>query len=364
MVGVTIGTLKDNILDPISEMVGPENYKYIAGSREVYICGRRILIRGANDEAAEKKIRGLTLAGVYGDELTLWPQNYFKRCLDRLSVRGAKMFGTTNPDSPYHWLKTDYLDREDELNLTAFHFELIDNPNLPPEYVEDLKREFSGLWYKRFIQGLWVVAEGAIYDMFDDDTHVIKSWAEIPGWQSELMPPWEEIIDGIDYGTANPTVFIRLGLWRGIWYAFTENRYDARKVGRQRTDAQHSLEYRNMVALTEEARSVEIDPSAASFRQQLKIDGVRGLHNADHDVLDGIRVVARGLTTGRFMVHQSCAELRKEFATYVWDEEHALETGQERPIKQNDHSLDATRYGLMRAIGRREKRARDKAEGE
>ena len=365
MVGVTIGTLKDNILDPISEMIGPENYRYVAGSREVFICGRRILIRGANDEAAEKKIRGLTLAGVYGDELTLWPQNYFKRCLDRLSVRGAKFFGTTNPDSPYHWLKTDYLDREDELNLSAFHFELIDNPNLPEEYVEDLKKEFSGLWYKRFIQGLWVVAEGAIYDMFDEDEHVVNDWREVPGWGLSAMPPWEQVIDGVDYGTSNPTVFIRLGLHKGTWYAFAEHRYDARKNQRQKTDAQHSVDYRHHVAASGiVADSIEIDPSAASFRTQLKNDGVMGLRNADHDVIDGIRVVARGLTTGRFKVHRSCTELLKEFATYVWDEDAALERGLERPIPQNDHSLDATRYGLMRAIGRREKRTREKPSGE
>lgn len=355
MVGVTIGTLKDNILDPIAEMVGPENYHYSSGSREVHICGRRILIRGANDEAAEKKIRGLTLAGVYGDEITLWPQNFFKRCLDRLSVRGAKLFGTTNPDSPHHWLKTEYIDREEELDLRAYHFELADNPNLPEEYVENLKKEFSGLWYKRFILGLWVVAEGAIYDIFDEDQHTVSSWEELPFWERPEMPPWEKIIQGIDYGTTNPTAAVLLGLWRGTWYAFAEHRHEGPVTGgRSRTDAEHSSDLRTFLHNGGWVpESTEIDPSAASFRQQLRQDAfLPRLRNADHEVLDGIRVVARALTQNKLKIHTSCKHLISEFFSYTWDPKAQEERGEDKPIKQHDHSLDALRYASMRAIGR------------
>ena len=386
MVGVTIGTLKDNILDPISEMVGAENYHLVSGSREVWICGRRCLIRGANDEASEKKIRGLTLSGVYGDEITLWPQNFFKRCLDRLSVRGAKLFGTTNPDSPYHWLKTDYLDREHELNMAAFHFELDDNPNLPDEYVADLKKEFTGLWYKRFILGLWVVAEGAIYDMFEEEKHVVYDWKHIPGWSHSHRPPFERVIDGVDYGTTNPTSFLRVGLWAGVWYAFADHRHEGGEAkGGQKTDEQHSKAYQQFTAAggitVPQARrepkwfkkfqqaggiipeSVEIDPSAASLKTQFKNDGITNIHNADHDVLDGIRVVATGLSSGKFKIHHSCTELIKEFSTYTWDPKAQEDRGEDKPLKVRDHSLDAARYALMRAIGKRTKRNRPKPTG-
>lgn len=365
MVGVTIGTLKDNILDPISEMVGPENYRYSSGSREVWICGRRILIRGANDDSAEKKIRGLTLSGVYGDELTLWPQNFFKRCLDRLSVRGAKFFGTTNPDSPYHWLKTDYIDREDELNLQSYHFELADNPNLPNEYVEDLKKEFSGLWYKRFILGLWVVAEGAIYDQFDEDHHVIHSWDEIPFWNSTERPPFDKIVVGVDYGTSNPTSFIALGRYRGVWYAFAESRYDGAAKGKlQRTDQEHSTALQTFMENGGWVPdSIEVDPSAASFKQQLRRDNVRNIKSADNEVLDGIRTVSRALTKGELVIHSSCVSLIKEFSTYVWDPKAQEERGEDKPIKKNDHSVDALRYGVMKAIGRKLNRNLKKPKG-
>jgi len=89
-------------------MVG-DNLVYRQGQGEATLYGRRIYVAGANDERSEGRIRGMTLAGVYGDELTLWPESFFKQCLARMSVEDAKLFGTTNPDSPYHWLKTEYL---------------------------------------------------------------------------------------------------------------------------------------------------------------------------------------------------------------------------------------------------------------
>lgn len=353
MTGVTIGTLKDNILDPIEAMVGPENYRYSSGSRDVYICGIRVLIRGAGDESAEKKIRGLTLKGHYGDECTLWPSNYYKRGMDRLSVKGAKFFGTTNPDSPYHWLKTEFIDRgingTGETDLLDFHFELEDNNSLETEYVENLKKEFSGLWYKRFILGLWVVAEGAIYNMFNEDEHVVD---ELP---VESLADFEKVIHGVDYGTSNPTAFIALGLHKGTWYAFDEYRYH--KPERARTDEEHSKALQEFITRggVLPHSSIEVDPSAASFKTQLKRDGVKRVHEADNEVLDGIRVVAAGLTSGRLKIHSSCKHLIKEFMTYVWDPKAQEERGEDKPIKQHDHHLDSTRYACKRALGRRKK---------
>ncbi len=368
MVGVTIGTLKDNILDPISEMVGPENYHYSAGAREVWICGRRCLIRGAGDEAAEKKIRGLTLAGVYGDELTLWPKNFFKRSLDRLSVEGAKFFGTTNPDSPYHWLRTDYLDREHELNLVSYHFELEDNPNLPRQYVEDLKKEFTGLWYKRFILGLWVVAEGAIYDMFDEKEHVVKSWEHV--WGRPERPPFEQVIGGIDHGASNPTALVLAGLYKGTWYAFAEHRHEGQQQGGiSRTNTEHREAHtaflRNGGYLPGRApagtkplspRFLLLDPSAAAYRAELKRHGTHGtreVENAENDVLQGIQIVSTGLTNGKLKIHESCRALIKEMMTYIWDPKAIEDHGRDKPIKQHDHSLDALRYLAMRALKHR-----------
>jgi PBSX family phage terminase large subunit len=333
MAGKTERTLKRNILDVIEDVVGTKNFKYNRGLGEVYIFGRKVYIAGANDERSESKIRGMTLAGAYGDELTLWPESFFKMLLSRLSVKGAKLFGTTNPDSPYHWLKTEYIDN-DNINIKVFHFEIEDNLSLDHEYVEELKKEYTGLWYKRFIQGLWVLAEGVVYDMFDERKHVI---VEIP----ECDRYWV----AIDYGTNNPTVFLLQGQKGNVFYTLKEYYYDSVKAGRQKTDAEYSKDLKEFIG-NKHITNIVVDPSAASFIAQLRKDGFFNVKKADNEVLDGIRYVSTLLSNNRYFIHESCKNLIKEKASYVWDIK-AQQKGEDKPLKQNDHASDAERYGLF-----------------
>lgn len=345
MVGKTERTLKRNILDPIAQMVGNANFRHVIGAGECYLYGRPIMLAGANDERSEGKIRGMTLVGAYGDELTLWPESFFGMLLSRLSLPGAQLFGTTNPDSPFHWLNVNYLEREADLSLRRFQFRLEDNPSLPAEYVEQLKREYTGLWYKRFILGLWVQAEGAIYDMFDPDIHVVDDDPAEIGI----------VYTGADYGTANSTVFIVLAwdVQARRWIALHEYVHDSRKTGRQKTDAQYSEDYRAFmrdVGLF--PQSLELDPSAASFALQLRRDGVQHVRAADNAVLDGIRDVARAFSTGQLVVHRRCERLIASLLSYTWDPK-AQKRGEDAPLKQNDHEADALRYPVRRAMSRR-----------
>lgn len=333
MVGKTERTLKRNILDPIAEMLGDKLYRYNSATGEAIICGRRVYVAGANDERSENKIRGLTLAGAYGDELTLWPESFFKMLLSRLSVRGARLFGTTNPDGPYHWLKSDYLDRDD-LNLAVYHFVLDDNPNLDPDYVASLKKEYTGLWYKRFILGEWVMAEGAIYDMWDPDVHV-----------REMETESTHRIVACDYGTTNPCVF---GLieWRdhnGPYHLTREYYFDSREQGRQKTDSEYADDFYAWLGDTK-PEVIYIDPSAASFQEELRRRGY-SISDADNRVIDGIRFTAKLLDEGRFFVSPSCAQTQREFSSYVWDT-RAAKRGEDKPLKTNDHAMDMVRYGL------------------
>lgn len=345
MAGKTERTLKRNILDPIAAMVGQANFRHVIGAGECYLYGRPIMLSGANDERSEGKIRGMTLVGAYGDELTLWPESFFGMLLSRLSLPGAQLFGTTNPDSPFHWLNVSYLERQAELSLARFQFRLEDNPALPAEYVEQLKREYTGLWHKRFILGLWVQAEGAVYDMFDPDTHVVDDDPAEVGI----------VYVGADYGTANATVFIVIA-WdveRRRWIALHEYVHDSRQVGRQKTDAQYSEDYRAFmrdVGLF--PQSLELDPSAASFALQLRRDGVQHVRQADNAVLDGIRDVARAFASGQLVVHRRCKHLVASILSYTWDPK-AQKRGEDKPLKQNDHAADACRYAVRRAMSRR-----------
>lgn len=343
MIGKTERTLTANVLNEIERIVGTKRWRYNRGTGEAHLFGRRIHIRGANDVSSEGKIRGMTVAGAYGDELTLWPVEIYKQLLARMSVPGAMLFGTTNPDSPFHWLKKDFIDRQGELNLQVFPFTLDDNWTLDPDYVAALKAEYTGLWYRRFILGLWVQAEGAIYDMFDTDVHVVQERPEKFG----------TLHVGIDYGTANPSAFYQVGYdqERARWIVAREYYHDSKAAGRQKTDAQYSKDLRDFLDGLH-PQTLEIDPSAASFITQLKQDGVQRIRKADHEVIDGIRTVSRALASGQLVIHESCEHLIEELANYSWDEK-AQQRGEDKPVKANDHACDALRYVCMRIFGRR-----------
>lgn len=342
MVGKTERTLKRNILDVIADIVGEDDFKVSTGRGECTLYGRKIYLAGANDERSESKIRGVSLLAAYGDEITLWPESFFTMLLSRLSEPGAKFFGTTNPDNPAHWLRKSYINRKEAIGLNLYEFRLDDNQTLPADYIESLKKEYTGLWYKRYILGLWVAAEGAIYDMFDESRHVVSE-----------LPEFASIVVGIDYGTVNPTSFIALGydIRERRWIAFKEYYYDSTKTGRQKTDAEYA---KDLIEFLKDVHpsNVLVDPSAASFRVTLRQMGVHGLMDADNSVLDGIRSVATGLTSGRLVIHESCTHLIEEFPGYCWDSK-AQANGEDKPIKQADHALDALRYGYMRAIQQR-----------
>ncbi len=347
VVAKTMDTAARNVFGPLQdpELFGPvaKLVHYTRGAPTASILGRTIEVITANDVRAEGRLRGLTCAGAYADEITLLPENFWTQLLARCSVKGAKIFGTTNPDGPAHWLRKKYLLRAGELNLATWHFTLDDNPALDPQYVADLKTEYTGLWYKRFIQGLWILAEGVIYDAWDEDRHVEDTIPTITRW----------IGTGVDYGTVNPFVALvgGLGVDRRL-HLVAEYRYDSKLSRRQLTDAEYSRNLTDFHAGVRvpgtEVRGIRpeyicVDPSAASFVTQLYRDGVSNVMNADNTVIDGIRMFASLLANDRIRVHRSCKGFIEEIPGYAWDEK-AAEKGVDQPVKLDDHDMDAGRY--------------------
>ncbi|MGN6200010.1 PBSX family phage terminase large subunit [Humibacter sp.] len=324
---------------------------YTAGAPTARILGRTVFVIGASDAKAEKVLRGLTVAGAYVDEVTVIPEEFFTQLLGRMSVTGAQLFGTTNPDNPAHWLKRKFLDRLEKLpDWRSFHFHLTDNPSLTAEYIESVSREFTGLWYRRFILGEWVAAEGAIYDMWDPARHVVP-------WTS--LPRMERILGvGVDYGTTNATAALTLGIaphWVNDTYhghrlyLLDEWRYDARVEQIRKTNAELSAAMRAWMGgqhtpYKDEPRPewVFIDPAAASFRVQLEADGVPNVASADNSVSYGIGTVA-SLLGGHLFTTDRTPGWNQEAPGYSWDEK-ATQAGEDKPIKVADHSLDAGRY--------------------
>jgi len=344
MTGKTGRALERNVINPIIQMVGAKRASYYAYRSEFTLYGRRIDCVSAVDESSEGLIRGATIAGAYGDEVTLWPENFFTMLLSRMSVKGAKFFGTTNPDGPYHWLKEKYIDRRGELNLSYWHFVLDDNTNLDPEYVKQIKLEYTGLWYKRFIQGLWVMAEGAIYDMWDEDKN-IKDCKLVLKTQDRNQ--FQTYFASADYGTGNPTVFGLYGYNNGKppVYKVAEYYWDSKAKGRQKTDKEYVNDY---IKFIEKSRvkpcAFYVDPSAASFCAELRQRGINPTP-ANNDVIDGIRFVGTMIQSGDLIVDESCRETIKEVPGYLWDAK-SQKIGIDKPIKTNDHCCDETRYGV------------------
>lgn len=342
MVGKTERTLKRNVIDVLGEILdGSGSLITRTGSGEIQIGSRTIYIVGANDERAEAKIRGLTLAGAYGDEVTLWSESFFNMLLSRLRVPNAQLFLTTNPDSPNHWLKKKFLDRESELDIRNFAFQLGDNHTLDPKYVESLKAEYSppsSLWYRRFINGEWIMAEGAVYDCFDRTENVVSE-----------LPKMREYYVGIDYGTTNPLCALLIG--EGVddqLYVIKEYYYDSATKQRQLSDAEYSRELRNFLD-GYDVRKIFVDPSAASFITQLWRDNHLGVTKANNNVQDGIRIVYNLIGSRKLKIHSSCNRLIEEIESYVWDVKQQ-ERGEDKPLKRNDHAVDALRY-VMIALG-------------
>lgn len=336
-----------NVFAPLMDptLFGPIAFMvhYTAGAPTATILGRTVWVLGSSDVKSEKILRGLTCAGAYVDEVTLLKEDFFTQLLNRL-WEGAKLFGTTNPDNPAHWLKRRFLDRLHQLpDWATWKFVLDDNPMLSEARKDAIRRENTGLFYRRNVLGEWVAAEGAVYDMWDPDKHVIP--------HAEL-PPMRNILGvGIDYGTTNATAAEMLGL--GVdnrLYLVDEWEYDPATSQIRKTDADLSLGLRQWMATAEMEQGLRgewtlVDPAAASFKVQLQADGVGNVINAENDVAYGIRTVASLLGSEKLFVSDRCQGFIKEAPGYSWDPK-ATEKGEDKPIKVADHRLDGGRYAV------------------
>src|ERR1019366_8350439 len=270
------------------------------------------------------------------DEVSLMPQSFFQMLLSRMSPEGARLYATTNPDSPYHWLKAEYLDNPElraKRILWSEHFTMADNPNLVPEFVESQKRLYTGFFYKRFIEGLWVVAEGAIYKdswseglLYDPKDEPVGLRSRGSGLQ-RIIP--------VDYGTTNPMVFLDIYDDGKLYWITREYYWDSAKQLRQKTDAEYADDLAEFIGPQRNAKVI-IDPSAASFKAEMTKRGIWHA-DADNDVNEGIRIVSMVLNQrmARFC-RQTTQNTIQEMQTYAWDAK-AAQRGEEKPLKIHDH---------------------------
>ena len=351
MCGKTIGSFRRNVLFWLKLMLRSRGYSITDHRADNLVVVRRkgkenyVYIFGGKDERSQDLIQGITLAGVFFDEVALMPESFVNQATGRCSVTGSKFWFNCNPDGPYHWFKTNWIDKATEKKLLYLHFTMDDNLSLSEEIKTRYRSMYIGVFFKRYILGLWAAAEGIIYDMFDEEKHV-----------QNIRDFFQLLINGsryvsCDYGTQNATVFL---LWNkgvnGKWYCIREYYYSGRDKGKQKTDSEYADDLKEWLDETK-IKAVIVDPSAASFIAELRKRGYKVI-KANNDVLDGIRLVGMLLNMEQLVFASSCKETIKEFASYIWDEK-ALERGEDKPIKQHDHAMDSTRYFCSTIIGNR-----------
>ncbi|WP_321993859.1 PBSX family phage terminase large subunit [Clostridium butyricum] len=334
LAGKTIGSLKKNLIGPLQQILSAWGLKYEYNRSENYILigDNTYYMYDANNEKSQDRLQGLTAAGALADEVALFPKNFVDQMIGRCSVDGAKIFMNCNPAGPYHFIKTEFIDKFKEKEILYLHFTMDDNLSLAEKVKERFRRMFSGVFYKRYILGLWVQAEGLVYDMFEEIKHKVKT----------VLRAYKEFYVSCDYGTQNATVFLLWGKFGEKWYLVDEYYYSGRDNGKQKTDEEYYLDLDKFIN-GKRIKAIIIDPSAASFIECIKKHGKYKIRKAKNDVLEGIRNVGTCLCDQLILFNDKCLNTFKEFFSYVWDEK-AIERGEDKPVKVMDHAMDSIRY--------------------
>ena len=332
--GKTVSSLRRNVITPLLSML--KDYGFICNEKvsqnliDVNFNGKtnRFYLFGGKDEGSASLIQGVTLSGIFLDEVVLMPRSFVEQALARCSVSGSKIWFNCNPDNPSHWFYNEWIKKHDEKNALYLHFTMNDNPSLSEKVKKRYERLYSGAFYDRFVLGKWTASDGIIYPMFDCRKHIFSGSVEC-----------EKYVVSCDYGTINPSSFGLWGLHDDIWYRLKEYYYSSKKEGCLRTDEEH---YKALENLTDGKKisKVIVDPSAASFIECIRRHGKFRVIKADNDVVTGIRKVSTALKENKLKFHESCSDIIREFNLYRWNEK----AGEDIPIKENDHAMDDMRY--------------------
>ncbi len=312
------------------------------GKKGLKFKDKTITTLGAKDEGAIGQFQGRTFSVFYGDEMTLFPDSIIDMIDTRLSNPHSIAFASMNPSYPAHKLK-QWIDKAQagDPNYYELQFMLDHNPFVDENYKNRIRNSLSGVFYRRNYLGQWCLAQGAVFDFFDRKTYVVK------------RPPRaaEYWIAGIDYGTNNNFACVLIGISTGKYdqtgvsrWVEKEYVWDSNKEGRQKTNS----EYADDVCAFLEAYAVNqiyMDPSAASFKLELRRRGFP-IIDANNEVKDGINYVTSEMKAGNLFVCECCPRLINELESYVWDAK-ASEKGEDRPVKKDDHCIDALRYAVV-----------------
>ncbi len=344
MCGKTVTALKRNVMTPLLSLLGNLGFTCLEKVSKNYVditlsgVTNRFYLFGGKDESSASLIQGMTLCGVFLDEVALMPRSFVEQALARCSVSGARLWFNCNPSHPGHWFYREWIQKAKQKHALYVHFTMEDNPSLSKRVRQRYARLYSGAFYDRFILGKWTAADGLVYPMFSESRHIISDNA---------VPPCDGYWISCDYGTVNPSSF---GLWGhcdGTYYRLKEYYFDARTEGERRTDEEH---YAALEQLAGEypISCIVADPSAASFIACIRSHGRFRVIPADNDVNAGIQQVSTLLQQDKLRFSESCRDIRREFSLYCWNDSiHG-----DAPKKEHDHAMDDLRYFVRTIVCR------------
>jgi PBSX family phage terminase large subunit len=342
--GKTVDSAIKNIIVPLISMTWIQQRYSVKWRRAEKIlelqCGEVLNffeVFGGKDESSYTLIQGRTLGGIFLDEVALMPESFVNQALARCSVNGARFWFNCNPSTPQHWFNVNWIKQAKEKNACYLHFNLEDNPSLSEKTLQMYKTMYSGIFYKRYILGEWVSADGLIYTMFNADKHV----REIDPGECE-----GEYYVSCDFGIQNATVFL---LWRklkgsNVWACIDECYYSGRETKVEKT-VSGLVEMLKDMLKDVKPKKIIVDPSAVALITELRKNGYR-IQRANNDVLNGISIVSNLLEHDRLIFSPKCENTIREFGLYSWDTK-AADRGEDVPVKVSDHAMDSLRYFVM-----------------
>lgn len=351
--GKTRDTVKRNIIDDMLMMLeGREDYSYHHFDGVLRIGDNTVHVIGLSDEGATSRVQGLTVGGWYADEVAVCPESAVKMCISRCSLPDSQIFWTLNPDSPYHYLYREYItnDKLKEKGIVkVWHFNLDDNIHLTEEYKDNLKELYSAseVQYKRYILGLWVIAEGLIYTGFNTEENVFR----------EVPERIDEINISSDYGVSHATVFSVIGIQYNEtgnkYYLLEESYHSGDGSGIYQTDSERvedilrlQNKYNpNTLFLSHDASSLMVECQKDS---RIKMNVIK----YNPDVYEDINTINNLFNQNRFLIHADCTNTIRQLQTYAWNAKAAAR-GKEEPLKLDDDCVDAFRGGICGVMKRK-----------
>lgn len=340
--GKTVRSAERNIIMPLQTIVDITHYFKVTYTRSVNLltvegCGHKnyFYVFGGKDESSYMLIQGITLSGVFFDEVALMPRSFVEQAITRtLSVTKAKLWFNCNPDNQFHWFYTDWIKKTDNRNALHLHFLMSDNPTLSPAQLENAEKQFTGVFYDRYIKGLWVSAEGVIYKQFADD-------------------PSEFIIDsspddimycniGFDFGgNGSAHAGVCTGFTKGLKKVIVTEEYYRKEVITPTQLYSDIIDFICKCQSKYNVYDIYFDSAETTLIKGIKTEIAKNkipinVHDArKSEILGRIRFTNQIMAQNRFYVMRKCKHFIEALQSAVWDSK-----------KQEDVRLDDGNYNI------------------